>query len=157
MDELVGKILRKYPAGKKSNLIPILQEFRKEAGSLSDEIFQEIGKHLNLPVNKIYGVASFYDQFRNTGKGKPQIRVCCGINCHLEGSGNILKQLEDLQKSKPGYTGRDNRFGIEKVTCLGACSNSPVISVNDEFHTHMTREKLIRLLDLLKEDAGKVI
>ncbi|MCX6251218.1 MAG: NAD(P)H-dependent oxidoreductase subunit E [Bacteroidetes bacterium] len=155
MDEVAGKILRKYPAGKKHNLIPILQEFKKQSGGLSDEIFREISNYLNIPVNKIHGVSSFYDQFRPAGKGKPQFRVCCGTNCHLEGSGQILKQLEELQKSRTGYTGRDSRFSIETVTCFGACSNSPVISINDGLHTKITKETLIKLIDSLKEDGGK--
>jgi NADH-quinone oxidoreductase subunit E len=157
MDEVSATILRNYPAGKKQNLIPVLQDFKRKCGVLTDDIIREISDYLNLPVNKIQGVISFYDQFSKTGNVNQQIRVCCGINCHLEGSDTLVRQLDDLRKGKPGYGSRENGFNITTTTCMGACSNSPVISANDVIHTRITREKLVKLVDSLKEDAGKGI
>jgi NADH-quinone oxidoreductase subunit E len=105
-----------------------------------------IGRHLALPPSKVYGVATFYNQFRFHPRGKYHLMVCRGTACHVKGS---LKSLDLAIKAlgiEPGQTTRDRLFSLEVVACMGACGLAPVINLNGEFHARMTPKKLARLL-----------
>ncbi len=127
-------VLNRYPEPNRENLIPILQEVQELNGYLSKDAVVEIGKHLNLPSSKIYGVATFYNQFRFQPIGRYHILVCRGTACHVKGSANVLFALEQELKIQAGQTTRDGLFSLEVVACIGACGLAPVIAVNDDFH-----------------------
>ncbi len=134
----ITNILNQYPDGKREHLIPILQEIQDQAGFLSEQSIVEVGNYLQLPTSKIYGVATFYNQFRFEPQGKYHIQVCRGTACHVLGSSTVLTELEKKLKIKAGATARDGLFSLEVVACIGACGLAPVISVNGEFHAKLT-------------------
>src|ERR1035437_5415475 len=100
MEETIERILRKYPAGKKDSLIPLLQEIQREAGHLSDNSIAEVSRYMNIPLNKIYGVASFYDQFRFGKKGRFHVQICRGISCHILHSAALQSEIEKVLQVK---------------------------------------------------------
>jgi len=153
MKEDLDKIFCKYPANKKDRLIPILQEIQEVAGHLTDEILTQVGKELNLPANKIYGVAAFYDQFRFQGRGQYHIRVCKGTACHIHGTSTYVNEIQKQLKIKHGKTSKDKKYSLEITNCLGACSSAPVIQVNDLYFTQVNPQDLDKILRSLKEKS----
>ncbi|RLD46261.1 MAG: NADH-quinone oxidoreductase subunit NuoE [Bacteroidetes bacterium] len=145
------QILEKYKEAERDSLIPILQEVQEKEGYLSENALVEIGELLNLPVSKIFGVATFYNQFRFQPKGKHHIQVCRGTACHVLGSANVLQELEKTLKIKNEETSRDGNFSLEVVACIGACGLAPVISINGEFHAKVTSSSIKEIIDNLKE------
>jgi len=151
MEQLLLDLFSKYPAGKKEGLIPILQEIQEEKGSLTGEILTAVAQHLELPVNKVYGVAAFYNQFLFRPHGAFHIQVCDGTGCHLGGSVSLLTAVEKFLKIKAGNTSRDGQFSLEAVPCMGACDQSPVISINGERYPRINEEELRKIIGVIKE------
>lgn len=143
-------ILSKHPNEGRDSLIPILQEIQEDAGYLSEEAVVAVGEHLHLPTSKIYGVATFYNQFRFQPVGKQHIQVCRGTACHVLGSATVLEELEKTLKLKSGNTSKDGNFSIEVVACIGACGLAPVISINGEFHAKVTTESIKGIVKEIK-------
>ncbi len=148
-------VLKKYPRAGRDALIPILQEVQETQGYLSREAVTLIGKHLNLPAVKIYGVATFYNQFRFQPKGKYHIMVCRGTACHVKGSSRVLEMAQKILKLKPGQTSKDRLFSLEVVACMGACGLSPVININGEFYAKVTPQKLSKIIQECREKESK--
>ncbi len=142
----VEPILSEFGDAGRDALIPILQAVQERQGYLSREAMTEIGRHLHLPVSKIYGVATFYNQFRFRPRGRYHIQVCRGTACHVKGSARVLDAVRQALKVEPGQTTRDGLFSLEVVACIGACGLAPVICVNGEFHAGMTTEKVNKLI-----------
>ncbi len=140
-------IAKEYPNAKGDSLIPILQKIQDNEGFISEESVVKVGEYLNIPTSKIYGVATFYNQFRFEPTGKYHIQVCRGTACHVLGSAIILQELEKHLKIKAGQTSRDGLFSIEVLACIGACGLSPVICVNGEFFAKVTKESVKEIID----------
>ena len=140
--EEVQKILARYPNAGRDQLIPIPQEIQGACGYLSREAVVEVGKQLNIPTSKIYGVATFYNQFRFSAQGKYHIQICRGTACHVKGSAAILDALVRELKINPGETTRDGLFSLEIVACIGACGLAPVMIVNDDVYGRMTPDQV---------------
>ena len=155
MEDKISGILRKYPSNKKENLIPILQEVQEMQGYLSREAVITISKHLKLPATKIYGVATFYNQFRFQPKGKYHFMLCRGTACHVKGSSRVLDMAQKVLKLKPGQTSRDRLFSLEIVACMGACGLSPVMNLNGEFYAKVTPQKLVQIIQECRETESK--
>jgi NADH-quinone oxidoreductase subunit E len=149
MKEKVEKILIKYSHARRDSLIPILQEIQDDIGYLSEEAIELLSTHLNLASSKIYGLATFYNQFRFQPKGKCHIQVCHGTSCHLMGAITIAEQIEKVLKVKVGQTTRNGNFSLEEVPCMGACAHAPVIQVNGKYYSYLTEISLKELLDEL--------
>lgn len=149
----ISTILSKYPDAGRDALIPILQEVQDAVGYLSRDTIKQVGAHLGLPASKIYGVATFYNQFRFAALGKHHIQVCRGTACHVKGSAGVLEDIKQLLKIQPGETSKDGLFSLEVVACIGACGLAPVIKINDEFHADMTTAKLEKVFKSLKKEA----
>lgn len=150
MKREVADILETRSRAKRDSLIPILQEIQESEGFLSEKSVAEVGRKLGIPTSKIYGVATFYNQFRFEPKGQYHIQVCRGTACHVLGSATVLSQIEKKLKVKSGQTTRDGQFSIEVVACIGACGLAPVIAVNGEFHAKVTPESLEQIIDNYK-------
>jgi len=144
-------ILARHPNASRDALIPLLQEVQEAQGFLSKDAVVRIGEHLSLPASKIYGVATFYNQFRFTPKGKYHFMVCRGTACHVKGSLRVLETLMKLLKLKPGQTSRDRLFSIEVVACMGACGLAPVVNLNGEFYAKCTPKKLAQIVAECRE------
>ncbi len=156
MKATIDEILSGYGDSGRDTLIPLLQEIQEKLGYLSEESIVKTGRKLKVPTSKIYGVATFYNQFRFEPKGKYHIQVCRGTACHVLGSKTVLQELETYLKMKAGLTSRDGLFSIEVVACIGACGLAPVISINGEFHANMTGESIKEIIDIYraKEQEG---
>ncbi len=150
---MVEEILKKYSKGDKSSLIPLLQDIQDEFGYLPEKELHHVSEFLNMALSRIYGVATFYNQFRLTPLGKNVIRVCRGTACHVKSSANILTALETELKIKAGETTRDKFFTIETVACIGACSIAPVISINDEYYGRLVVKEIPKIINRYKRNA----
>ncbi|MEX0988385.1 MAG: NADH-quinone oxidoreductase subunit NuoE [Bacteroidales bacterium] len=127
----IDQILNDFQQVNKDSLIPVLQAVQDEFGYLSETALEKIGGQLKMPVSKIYGLATFYNQFTFTPQGKYHIKVCNGTACHIDHSVSILKELKKHLGIADGETTRDGMFSLEVVACIGACGQSPVIAIND--------------------------
>lgn len=144
-------IFEKYSLKKPESLIPLLQEIQEASGYLTDEIVERVSAHLNIPTNRIYGVATFYDQFRFKRRGTFHVQVCRGTSCYLCSSSLYLKEIEKLLKVRDGSVTRDKKFSLETVTCMGGCSQSPVIRINDKYYHHLSVTDLAEIIRTLRE------
>ena len=137
-------------------VIAIMQDIQKEYHYLPQESLTYIAKALNLPEAKIYGVATFYENFSLDAKGKYIIKICDGTACHVRKSVPVLEEFRKvLGVSAEKPTTDDMMFTVETVSCLGACGLAPACTVNDEVHPAMTPEKARELIKQLKEEASK--
>ncbi len=150
MSQVIKEILTKYSA-ERENLLSVFHEIQHTFGYLSVESIIEIGKHFHLPTSKVYGVASYYNNFRFEPLGKYNIQVCQGTTCHLEGMKSVLQEIENQLKIKAGNTTQDSLFSLSTVACMGACAHSPVMAVNNEVYTHLTSEKILEIIDYYRK------
>jgi NADH-quinone oxidoreductase subunit E len=140
-------LLKEFGAAQRDSLIPILQKAQEVHGYLSEEAIAEIGRHLKLPASKVYGVATFYNQFRFAPKGKYHIMLCRGTACHVKGSVKLLDAVTRTLKLQPGQTTRDGMFSLEVVACMGACGLAPAVSVNGEMYAKVTPKKVGKIIE----------
>lgn len=143
-------ILKKYRQGRREDLIPLLQELQVEHGYLSEEAIVKVGSHLGLSTTKIFGLATFYDQFRFIPTGRIQIKVCHGTSCFMNGSQPVLDKFKEELKIATGQTTRNGNFSLDIVTCMGGCYHGPVIMVNGEYQIHVRPEQIPDLIKKLK-------
>jgi NADH:ubiquinone oxidoreductase subunit E len=128
----------------------LLQDIQLEFGYLNVEAILKVGQYIKLPSGKVYGIATFYDQFRFVQKGKFHIKVCRGTSCHMHGSLSLLREVEKVLNIREGQTTRDGRFSLEAVSCMGACGSAPVMNVNGEFRTALSITDIAQIIDLYK-------
>ncbi|MBN8546224.1 MAG: NADH-quinone oxidoreductase subunit NuoE [Ignavibacteria bacterium] len=143
---MANHIIENYPKNDRSILIPLLQDIQDEHGYLPEDVLTEAAKHIGMPLSSIYGVATFYNQFRLTPLGKNIVRVCRGTACHVKNSANILFGLESALNIKAGQTTRDKNFTLEVVSCIGACSIAPVICINDDYYGRISVKEIDKIL-----------
>lgn len=144
-------IFELYPKKDKSNLIALLQDVQEVYGYLPEGALQEVADFIGMPLSRVYGVATFYNQFRLTPLGENVIRVCRGTACHVNNSANILFALETALNIKAGQTTRDKKFTLETVACIGACSIAPVITVNDDYHGRISVKDVPNIIKKYKK------
>jgi len=128
------------------DLIPLLQTCQKQFGYISENSVRQIAHYLNISENHIYGVASFYSQFRFKKPGENSIRVCLGTACHVQGSKQLSDEIKSRLGIQPGETTPDNRFDYEEVACLGCCAQASVVEINGKIYAKMTPDKLVKTL-----------
>lgn len=150
MEKNVKNIISKHPGAGRESLIPVLQEIQEKEGFLSEDSIIEVGKELNLPSSKIYGVATFYNQFRFQPVGKYHIQLCRGTACHVLGSESVMEELSKELNIKAGETTTDGLFSMEVVACIGACGLAPVISINGNFHAKVTKESVKEIIEMYR-------
>lgn len=151
IEKRIYEAFNKY-AKSRDNLIPILQDVQDVRGYISKDDITKISEYLGIADSKVYGVATFYNQFKLTPPGHFQISVCRGTACHVKGSLNILNSIKDHLKVEIGQTTRDKIFSLQQVACLGACSIAPAIMINDKFYGHLDVAKTLAIVDKLKAD-----
>ncbi|MGA2641755.1 MAG: NADH-quinone oxidoreductase subunit NuoE [Spirochaetia bacterium] len=142
----IDEVISKYPKSREQ-LISILQEVQSEHGYLSRESINRISSYLSLPSSKIFGVATFYNQFRLNAPGRIQIAMCRGTACHVKGSLNLLDACRQLLDIEVGETSKDGLFSLETVACLGCCSIAPAMMVNGRFFGRLDKKQLEYLID----------
>jgi NADH:ubiquinone oxidoreductase subunit E len=127
--------------GHKEALIPVLQKVQAELGYLSEEAVSEIARFLRISRSQIYGVASFYAQFRFERQGEHKVRVCQGTACHVRGGRRILDAVIQQLGIQPGGTTEDYKFSLERVACFGSCALAPVMVVDKKVYGRMNTTK----------------
>ncbi|HNW94032.1 MAG TPA: NADH-quinone oxidoreductase subunit NuoE [bacterium] len=142
----IEPVLQHYHRAERDALIPILQEVQAQLGYIPRDAVTRIARHLNLPASKVYGVATFYNQFRFNAPGLHQVQVCRGTACHVKGSQAVLEALERELSIKAGQTTKDGQFSLEIVACLGACGLAPVLTVDGEFHAGVLPEQVAGII-----------
>jgi NADH-quinone oxidoreductase subunit E len=149
----IDSILESHPGAQRDKLIPILQEVQKSQGHLSREAMMKVGRHLNLPASKVFGVATFYNQFRFSPVGRFHIQVCRGTACHVKGSKAVVDAIRRTLQLEPGQSTRDALFSLETVACLGACGLAPVVAINGEFWGGVTADSVQKLIAKCRRNA----
>ncbi len=127
-------------------LMPILQDAQEIYGYLPIEVQTMIAEELDVPLEKVYGVSTFYSQFTLNPKGKYQISVCLGTACYVKGSGLILEEIEKQLGIKSGECTEDGKFSIDACRCVGACGLAPVMLINDDVYGRMTPDQVAGIL-----------
>lgn len=154
--EKVDEILTKHNCNKKE-LITIIQEIQKEYRYLPEEALIYTAEKLDITQSKIYGVATFYENFSLEAKGKHIIKICDGTACHVRKSVPILNAInKELGLSDKKKTTDDMLFTLETVSCLGACGLAPVITIDDQVHPKMTPETAIEIIRTVKKEEQNV-
>ncbi len=126
----------------KGALMPILQKAQDIYGYLPIEVQTMISDELNVPLEKIYGIVTFYSQFSLYPKGKYKVSVCLGTACYVKGSGDIFNKLQDMLGIKDGECTPDGNFSLESCRCIGACGLAPVITINEDVYGKLTLDDL---------------
>lgn len=153
--ERIQKILKSFPQIKRNAIIPILQAVQDEFGHIPGEAITRIGTHLSLPSSKVYGLATFYNQFTFGPRGLYHITVCNGSACHLDGSGQLVREITKLLDIGDGETTRDRLFSLEVQSCMGACGQPPVMAINDTYYAGVTVKTLREIIRQYKEDGTR--
>jgi NADH-quinone oxidoreductase subunit E len=148
----VGEVLGHYKK-EKQNLIPLLQEVQARLGYLPKKALQEIADFLKMSDVEVWGVATFYNQFRFVPLGKYHTTVCMGTACHLAGGRLILEALERELNLKVGETAEDGKFSLERVACIGCCMLAPVVVIKNRIHPRMTPFRVEEALIPYKQEA----
>lgn len=149
MEAKIRALLEELP-GKEGALIPLLQEVQSVMGYISQDAVEAIGEALGISESEVYGVATFYSEFRLFEPGEHQIKVCLGTSCYLKGGRELLERISGSLCVQPGHTTQDGRFSLETVACLGCCSRSPVMAVDGVVYGNLTplqAETIINDLD----------
>jgi NADH-quinone oxidoreductase E subunit len=149
----ISTVLDAHEGAGRDALIPILQEVQEVEGYLSRDAVITIAQRLGLPASKVYGVATFHNQFRFQPQGRYHIQVCRGTACHVKGSAAVLAAAKLALGVEPGQTSRDGRFSLEVVACIGACGLAPVININGEFHARVTPDSVAKIIDSYRAEA----
>lgn len=131
----------------RDSLIPILQDVQESMEYLSPEAVEAVARYLDLSENDVYGVATFYAQFRFHPPGRHHIKVCQGTACHVRGSGLILEGVSRRLGIVPGETTGDGNFSLERVACFGSCALAPVVVLDDKVYGRMTTRKTQKLIE----------
>jgi len=134
-------------SGRPDELIALLQHTQKSHGYISPESVRQIACFLKVSEAHIYGVASFYGQFRFKKPGEVQVRVCLGTACHVQSGEQISIEIQNILGIQPGQVTSDHRFDFQEVACLGCCAQAPVVEINGKIYGKMTPEKLREIID----------
>jgi NADH-quinone oxidoreductase subunit E len=158
--ELLEEIRRKLAAfgSHRGDLIPMLQTIQDLAAYLPPDAIQWVATRLGIPSCEVFGVATFYNQFRFHPPGRNPVRVCLGTACHVKGGEIILENFERKLEIKTGETTADREYSLERVACVGCCALAPVALVGDATHGHMAPSKvegLITRIEVEKEIAQR--
>lgn len=152
MEKELLEILSSYQ-GIRSELIPILQDIQSNFGYLPEEILKDVSRFTRAPVSEIYGVASFYSQFRFTPRGNNHIMVCTGTACHVKGADKIIEGIErHLGIGEDGVTS-DLEYSLESVGCLGCCALAPCATVNNDIKSNITLKDIKKIFRHRKNET----
>lgn len=146
---LIDPIIKKYKSVK-GNMIPILQRTQEIYGYLPKDAFAYISAETGLQLNDMYGVATFYAQFRLNPVGKHIIKVCHGTACHVQNANKITDSLQESLNVKDGETTEDNLFTLESVACLGCCSLAPVMMISGETYGKLNGAEAAKIVKEIK-------
>ncbi len=145
MEEDLQVILSKFD-GKQEEIIPILQKVQNAYTYLPQDSMSQIARFIHVPESRVYGVATFYAQFRFTPTGKNIVSVCRGTACHVRGAPAILEETTAVLGLDGEGTTEDMEYTVETVACIGCCALAPCVTVNEEVHGNLSKKKVRTLL-----------
>jgi len=145
-DEALAAIAQEFK-GERADLIPVLQKIQAIYDYLPREILGKTARWLKISENELYGVATFYAQFRFIPRGRHHLKVCLGTACHVKGGEQMLEVIQRRLAIAPGETTADGKYDLERVACLGCCALAPVVTVNEKTYAQMSVLKLQGILD----------
>lgn len=152
MNQELAEILAPYQ-GRRGSLIPILQAVQARLGYLPEEAVVQIARFLGTPESEIYGVLTFYAQFRTSPVGRNLVTVCRGTACHVRGGARILEEVARRLGIKEGETSPDLEYSLETVACLGCCALAPTMVINSEVHGQMTTKEAAALFSEIEGEG----
>ena len=147
----VARIVSEYSHDYDSNLIAILQQTQDEYGYLPKSVMKEITRLTEVPLSKIFGVATFYSQFTLIPRGKHSVKICTGTACHVKGVEEVKERVKEHLNVTEGETTADYQFTLETVACIGTCFLAPVMMVDDRYFGKLTTDTVA---DIVKEYAN---
>jgi NADH-quinone oxidoreductase subunit E len=145
--EPLDEILASMPDVGADSLVPILQQVQRAYGHLPRPILMEVSERTGIPASRIFGVATFYEQFHLEPHGRHTIRCCRGTACHVKGGHNIIKAVKQSLGVEPGQTTEDMRFTFETVACLGTCFLAPAMMINNDYYGHLNTRRIKGILE----------
>lgn len=145
--ESISDIVTKY-GKREAGLIAMLQDIQKAKGYLPEEDLSFIASKVNVPVSRLFSLATFYKAFSLVPRGRHTINVCLGTACHVRGGSKLLDKLERDLKIKSGETTVDGRFSVEAVRCVGCCGLAPVVVIDENFHGKLNQKSLDKVLQM---------
>ena len=143
--EVVSSVLKKHNHDK-ALLVDILQDVQSSIGYLPKEALEATAYGLDIPVSRVYSVATFFKAFSLTPRGRNLVSVCMGTACHVRGADKVLASVEKQLGIKTGGTTKDLKFTLETVNCVGACALGPVVIIGEDYHGEMTPEGIVSVL-----------
>jgi len=146
----VDEVLASF-TGEKAELIPILQKVQGVFGYLPEDAMSRIAQFVNVPECTVFGVATFYAQFKLVPTGRNIVRVCRGTACHVRGGARILKEVQKHLGIKQGESTPDLEYALETVACIGACALAPTMTINNETYGEMTTRKVGEIFNAKSE------
>ncbi len=148
MDEArLDAILSRYE-GDPADLIPVMQDIQDHYNFLPKDELKVVAQRLNVPLTRVYSVATFYKMFSLMPKGRHQMKICLGTTCHLRGGQRLVDAVSNRLGVDVGYTTKDGQFSLETVGCLGTCAQAPVMMVDDRYFARVTVDKVPKMLKL---------
>lgn len=150
----IEAIISKY-GNKESSILAILQDIQAKEKYLPKEALELVGEKLNIPINKIYRIATFYRAFSLMPRGKHEVCVCMGTACHVRGAQRIVDQIKLELGIRPGETTKDQNFTLETVNCLGVCAAGPVVAIDGQYFGKMSPAKVEGTLKKFRSDKKK--
>jgi NADH-quinone oxidoreductase subunit E len=145
IEQTVKDIIKKYD-GDKTSMIAILQDVQEELRYLPKEALSLISKKMEVPLTRIYEIATFYNAFSLKPRGKFVVEVCAGTACHVQGASNLMDRLKRDLSVECGETTQDKMFTLEEVRCLGCCSLAPVVRVGSDVHPYLTQDEIPKIM-----------
>ena len=145
MDQELKSIFDKYRDAQGSTIV-VLQEIQNKYRYLTQEALEAFSQYFSVPLSEIYGVATFYSQFKFHKPGRFEIKVCHGTACHINGAVAVTEALESSTGIKAGETDSEGKFSLEKVACLGCCSLAPVVMINDQVFGKLEEKKIKKII-----------
>ncbi len=149
--QVLQDILAKHEA-ERAAVISVLQDINVQYRHLPEDVLRHTARALDIPLSRVYSIATFYNSFSLVPRGKYVVRVCMGTACHVKGGHQILQSLERMLKISSGDTTEDKMFTLEDVRCLGCCGLAPVITINDDLYGSVTQAKLSKILKRYQDE-----
>jgi NADH-quinone oxidoreductase subunit E len=140
---------------REAGLVELLLDIQDEFSFVPEKVLFLASEKLDIPLERLLGVATFYNAFTTTPKGRNHVKVCTGTACIVRGSRSIFETVIETLGVGPGETTDDGAFSLENVHCLGACALGPIVVVNDDYHGHMTTKKTSELIGKVKAKAAE--
>lgn len=146
IDSQTNEILKHFK-GEKGDIVPILQQVQRQFGYLPEQAMKRIADFARVPPSTVFGIGTFYAQFKLVPTGRNVIKVCRGTGCYVRGAPRIITEMENKLGIKAGGTTPDLEYTLETVACVGSCALAPVVVVNDKVHGRMTPDAAKKLID----------